>query len=101
MEALGRGHDLNKLSQFLQGLQPLGPEVIQQELNVSDYIDRLGASLGLDTKGLIKSDEQRQQEQQATAQSSEDQYRRDLAMKVAPGAAKDMGGAISEQMMNQ
>jgi hypothetical protein len=101
MEALGRGHDLNKLSQFLQGLQPLGPEVIQSELNVADYIDRLGASLGLDTKGLIKSDEQRQQEQQAMAQSSEDQYRRELAMKVAPGASKEMGGALKEQMMKQ
>ena len=62
MEALGRGQDLNKLAQFLQYLQPLGMEVLQSEMNISDYIDRLGASLGIDTNGLIKSDEQKQAE---------------------------------------
>ena len=55
IEALGRGQDLNKLSQFLQYLQPLGPEAIMSNLNLDDYIDRLGASLGIDTSGSVKT----------------------------------------------
>ena len=64
LEALGRGQDLNKLSAFLQYLQPLGAEVISSQMNIDDYIARLAASLGIDTQGLIKSPEQKQQEQQ-------------------------------------
>ena len=64
IEALGRGQDLNKLATFLQYLQPLGAQVIASEMNLNDYIDRLGASLGIDTSGLIKSAEQKAAEQQ-------------------------------------
>lgn len=98
MEALGRGHDLNKLSQFLQMLQPLGPQVIQQELNVSDYIDRLGASLGLDTKGLIKNEEQRAAEAKAAADAQQAENQQELVKAVAPGAAKELGPQIAGAM---
>jgi hypothetical protein len=97
MEALGRGHDLNKLSQFLQMLQPLGPEVIAQELNVNDYIDRLGASLGLDTNGLIKSDEEKQQEAAMAQQMQQQQFQKDVALKAAPGVAGEMAKQAGQQ----
>lgn len=58
MEALGRGHDLNKLSSFINQLSPLGPEVLSQYMNIGDYISRVGTSLGIDTKGLVKSQEE-------------------------------------------
>ncbi len=58
LEALGRGHDLNKLRTMLAEIAPLGPEVISQFLNVGDYINRVGTSLGIDTAGLIKSQEE-------------------------------------------
>jgi len=101
MEALGRGHDLNKLSQFLQGLQPLGPEVIQSELNVSDYIDRLGASLGLDTKGLVKTPEEKQAiaQQQQSAQQAQFEQQRELS--ATPHVAKEAAGAVREKLNNQ
>ena len=65
MEALGRGQDLNKLSQLLQMLQPLGPEILQRELNIDDYIDRLGASLGTGpvAQGLMKQQQEQQPQQ--------------------------------------
>jgi hypothetical protein len=69
MEALGRGHDLNKLNIFLQNLSPLGPQALAEYMNISDYITRVGTSLGIDMKGLIKSQEEvdaaRQQAQEA------------------------------------
>jgi hypothetical protein len=98
MEALGRGHDLNKLSQFLQGLQPLGPEVLASELNIADYIDRLGASLGLDTKGLIKTDEQRAQEAAQQQQAQQGQFQQDMMLKSASGVTKEMAGEVRNQM---
>lgn len=58
LEALGRGHDLNKLDALLARLQPLGPEVLARYLNISDYITRSGASLGIDMKGLVRTEEE-------------------------------------------
>ena len=111
MEALGRGQDLNKLSQFLEYLSPLGPEVIAQKLNIDDYMDRLGASLGIDTGGLIKTDEQIQQEQaeameQQKADMQEQQQAQmmgDVVKGATPQIAKGMSEAMSQnpEMMEQ
>ena len=65
MEALGRSSDKAKLSEFaVITQQALGPQVLSQYINPLNWLKRLTASLGLDSKGLIKSDEQLQQEQQ-------------------------------------
>lgn len=101
IEALGRGQDLNKLGQLLQYIQPLGPEVIASELNVSDYIDRVGASLGIDTRGLIKSEEQKameaQQAQMAQQQMMGQQMVGDMASKAAPEMARAIADAAAQQ----
>jgi hypothetical protein len=92
VEALGRGQDLNELAGFLQHLAPLGPGVVQQELNVSEYISRLAASLGIDTEGLIKTDEEKQQaaeaQKKAMEEAQEQQMMSDTMSKVAPEIAK-------------
>ena len=93
MEALGRGQDLNKLSQLLQMLAPLGNEVIARELNVDDYIDRLGASLGIDTNGLVKSAEQKAQEQQQMQQQRQQQMMAQMAEKAV--------GPVAQGLMKQ
>ena len=65
LEALGRGHDLNKLDLFLQGvMQTFGPEVVAKYVNISDYLTRRATALGIDTKGLVKSEEELAAEQQ-------------------------------------
>lgn len=87
LEALGRGHDLNKLTQFIQQLAPLGPEVIAQYMNVGDYISRVGTSLGIDTEGLVKSEDQIAQERQQAALMQ-------MAQQVGPEVAKQ---AMSQQ----
>jgi len=93
IEALGRGQDLNKLASFLQYLQPLGPEVIANEMNLGDYIDRLAASLGIDTSGLIKSQEQKMQEQMMQQEMMQQQMLEQtmggMAQRAAPQLAKD------------
>lgn len=96
LEALGRGQDLNKLAQFLTYLQPLGPEIINQNLNVEDYIDRLGASLGIDTGGLVKSPEQKAEEMQAMMQAQQQQMGQEMITKMAEKAAPQ----LADQMMS-
>ena len=101
LEALGRGQDLNKLSQFLQMLQPLGNEVIASELNIGDYLDRLGASLGIDTQGLVKSDEQKMQEQQQQEQMMQQQQMMAMAEKGVAPAVKGMADAAQQQPVEE
>lgn len=103
LEALGRGQDLNKLSAFLQYLQPLGAEVIASQMNIEDYISRLAASLGIDTQGLIKSPEQKQQEQMMAQQAQQQQEQMmqqqqmmSLAEKATPAMAKGAAEAIAQ-----
>lgn len=62
LEALGRGNDLNKLDTFMSAVMQI-PEAVSR-VNWGDYMTRRATALGIDTEGLIKSDEQVQQEQQ-------------------------------------
>jgi hypothetical protein len=95
IEALGRGQDLNKLNTFLQYLQPLGQDVIAREMNVGDYIDRLGASLGIDTGGLIKSPEQKAMEQQQAEQQRQQMMQQEMMKNVVEGSAP----AVTKEMV--
>jgi hypothetical protein len=62
VEALGRGNDLNRLDMFLAGAtQVVGPEAVAQYVNIGDYFKRRATALGIETEGLIKSDEELQQ----------------------------------------
>lgn len=90
IEALGRGMELTKLQSFLALLQPFGPEVLAREMNLADYIARVGANLGIDTAGLIKSDEQKAQEAQMQQQQMMQQAGMDIAGKAAPHLVKGM-----------
>ena len=99
MEALGRGHDLRKLDMFIQGMtQALGPEVLQQYVNLQDYIKRRATALGIETEGLIKSQEQIAQEQQQAMQMQ-------MMQQAGPGViqegAKQLGNSYVESQRQQ
>jgi len=65
LDALGRGNDLNKLDMLVKGLgEILGPDAVARYVDVSEYITRRAAAVGIDPKGLIKSPEMLAQEQQ-------------------------------------
>lgn len=69
IDALGRGNDLQRLDLYLQGIgQLLGPEAIQQVVNVREYMNRRAAALGIETEGLLKTEEEIAAEQQAAIQ---------------------------------
>jgi len=92
VEALGRGNDLQKLSEFVGQVAQLAQIYPQaaQLLNVGDLVERLATGHGIDTEGLIKSAEQLQQEQMAQQQQQMQQQMMDTAQDVAPKVADNV-----------
>ena len=64
-------------------------------INVDDYIDRLGASLGIDTGGLIKTPEQKQAEQEQMMQQQSMNKLEDTISGMA-----QRGGPVAERMLD-
>ena len=95
MEALGRGHDLRKLDLFIRGMtEALGPEVLQRYINLQDYIKRRATALGIDTEGLIKSEEQIAQEQQ---QAQMQQIMQQAGPNAIQEGVKQLGSQYEQQ----
>ncbi|MBZ5882540.1 portal protein, partial [Escherichia coli] len=62
LEALGRGHDLNKLNVFANTAAQAAQ--LPPEISKGDFMMRVGTALGIDMDGLVKTPEQLQQDQQ-------------------------------------
>ena len=95
LEALGRGNDRTKLVLFLQTLQQnLGAETIGQYVNLSEAIKRLATADGIETKGLIKSEEDLQGEMAMQQQQAQDaqlaQAGQQLAVKGMPQVSPEV-----------
>ena len=91
IEALGRGNDLNRLDIYLSGIaQMLGPEALGQYINISEYMARRASALGIDTDGLVRS----QEELQAMAQQEQQQQ---MAQQASQAAIPMMVQAASQE----
>lgn len=86
IEALGRGNDLQKLDLLVKDIsQTFGPEAVVRYVNAPEYFRRRATAVGINTNGLIRSEEEVQQADQAATQQAQQQ---ELISKVAPVAAK-------------
>jgi hypothetical protein len=75
LEALGRGHEVNKLLTFLQQLgATIGEQQLAQRINSGEVAKQLALGMGVDATNLIKTEEQVQQDiqQQMTQQMAQD-----------------------------
>lgn len=88
LEALGRGHDLDKLQQFLTIILPLAG-VQDPDINMTNVKMRIANSLGIDTAGMLKTQEEKDQE---LAQQAAQQGR----MAAAQSAGTNIGIAASD-----
>lgn len=57
VEALGRGQDLDKLTQFMQMMQMMGALKDDPDLNVANLKLRAANAIGMDTSGLLLTEE--------------------------------------------
>ena len=86
IEALGRGADLQRLDTFVQGVgATLGPELLNRYLNVGEYLSRRATALGLVIDGLIKTEEEIQQEMQQQQMQAAAQTMGPEALRLAAG----------------
>ena len=95
IDALGRGNDLSKLDIYLQGIaQTVGPEALGQYVNIREYMSRRASALGIDTEGLVRTEEEIQgmmQQQQMMG----------LAQQAAPQAISTVAGQVQQDMENE
>lgn len=91
LDALGRGNDRSRLTGFLQTMAELG---FATQIDGEEVGKRLAAADGIDTKGLLKTAAQVQQEQQA-AQAQE------LMAKGIGPAINQLGAAAATQQPTQ
>ena len=89
-EALGRGHDLQRLMMFKNAVMELGEQAISL-IDFNNYLERVALSLGLEVGGLLKTPEQTQQESQAGQMN-------DIVQQAAPQV---IGAATNAMLSNQ
>lgn len=67
LDALSRGHEMQRLDTFLGGVQKAASIVpgIETELNPREIIQRLGVGSGINMTGILKSPEMIQEDQEA------------------------------------
>ncbi|PBB68154.1 phage tail protein [Mesorhizobium sp. WSM4312] len=95
LDALGRGNDLQNLDGFLAGAAQLGgSEVIGRYVNLGEYFKRRAAAFGIDTGGLIRTDEEIAQADQQAQQMA-------MLQQLGPQAISQMGGMAKEGMKQQ
>jgi len=89
LDGIGRGQDREALMIFAETLaQTLGPEALASNLNPTELIKRLAASVGIDTLGLVKTEEDLQQEQEAAQQQAQQQALTQQAGQLANAEVK-------------
>ena len=84
INALGRGQDRDALIQFITTIsQTMGPQAMAQYVNADEAIKRLAASQGIDVLNLVKSVDERNQEQEQAMQAQQMQSLTDQAGQLA------------------
>lgn len=92
IEALGRGQELTRLTVAAQTAQAVvGPEQFVQNINVRTFLGAIFAAAGVDTNGLLRTEEEIQQAaQQAQAMA--------LAQRVGPQVVNAIGPGVAQRL---
>lgn len=92
IEALGRGIDQRNLRAFAADIvNTFSAEVAMRYLKGTEYIKRAAASYGIDTGGLVKTDEEIAEEQQQAMMM-------EAMNRLGPQAINSLGGMAKEGM---
>jgi hypothetical protein len=95
VEALGRGNDRTKLVNYgLTLKQTFGEQGAMTMINRSEFAERLAAADGIDTKGLVPTQEELQQQEAQQQQQA-------MIASLGPQAINAGGKLLSEQMKGQ
>ena len=96
LTALGRGHDGQRLRQFLGSIaQIFGPEGMARYISVDEALMRLATADDINPVGLVKTAEQIAQEDAQKMEALQQQQQADIVGKAAPAAVK----AVSDNVI--
>lgn len=91
IEALGRGNDLNKLTQFAE-LATMAAQ-LPPEIDKSDFLKRAGTALGIDMKGLVTPPE-------VLAQMNQQAQMMQMIQQLGPNAINALGDITKQGIQN-
>ena len=94
LHGIGRGQDRQALMEFVATVaQSMGPEALAQYIIPNEFLNRLAAASGIESLGLIKTQEQLAEEQQQAQQQAQQQQLLSQAGQLAKSP-------IAEQFIN-
>lgn len=91
LEAIGRGQDLEKLQMFMTALQQLQATNV---VKMDEVIKRMSNAMGVDPNGLVKTQQELQQEQQAAMQAQ-------MIQAAVPNAVTQIGNVATTAMQQE
>lgn len=92
LDAIGRGNDRTRLSQFLGDLAQVDSTggIVQRNVVEPELVKRVGVSAGIDMDGLVKTDAQ-------IAQDQQQQQIMSLVQQLGPNAINKIGDLVKQQ----
>ena len=98
LNGVGRGQDRQALMEFVGTLaQTMGPEALARYINPTEFIKRLAAASGIESLGLVKTEEQLAQEQQQAQQQA---AQAQVIGQIGQLAKSPVGERMTEQLVD-
>lgn len=91
LEALGRGHDLEKIRALMKDVGALPPQVSQMVMkyfNVDELLTRLTTGGGIDPAGLVKTEDEIAAMEKADAAAQQQAQAQEMISKLGPAGIK-------------
>jgi len=90
LNGIGRGQDRLALMEFVTTVaQSMGPEVMQQFIDPSEFLRRLAAASGIESLGLVRTQEQLDAQSQASQEQQQQQIMLEQAGQLANSKAAE------------
>jgi hypothetical protein len=103
LEALGRGHDLEKIRSLMKDVGSLPPQVAQvvmEYFNVDELLTRLTTGAGIDPAGLVKDQDEIDAMNKQKAAAQQQAQMQEMIAKLGPAGIKAGADMMGQKGLN-